>query len=60
MNENWYGRVQNARRIAQRYIDNIDARLNRNGISYTGRENLKAPRYAYMYGRRTYMGLNQG
>ena len=49
--QGYYNRVTNARRIAQTYIDNIDARLNRLGRPISGRENLMAPQYVYRYER---------
>ena len=52
---NYYQRVygeNGARGIAQRYQDNIEARMNRKGIGLNDprRYTTKAPQYAYRYG----------
>ena len=49
-NENGLKRYWRASRIRNKYIQNIENRLNQNG--YTGaRWNLKAPQYVYRYGQ---------
>ena len=62
---NYYQRVygaNGARGIAQRYIDNIESRMNRKGIGLNDprRYTTKAPQYAYRYGKTASKGNSNG